>query len=143
MLEKILKAFLGDPSQRTLKEIQPYIDQVHAAEQALAGHSDAELRSETDGFRARLRTETQAKTQEREQLKAQAEAEADVDAKEVLYRQIDSLDSDILAEEERILLEILPKPLPCFAKRRAGFRTARSAFRPKIGTATCRGASTP
>ncbi|MGA0818718.1 MAG: preprotein translocase subunit SecA [Schleiferiaceae bacterium] len=109
MLEKILKAFLGDPSQRTLKEIQPYIDQVHAAEQALAGHSDAELRAETDGFRARLRTETQAKTQERDQLKAQAEAEADVDAKEALYRQIDSLDNDILAEEERILLEILPK----------------------------------
>ena len=38
-----------------------------------------------------------------------AEAEADVDAKEALYRQIDSLDKDILADEERILLEILPK----------------------------------
>ena len=109
MLDKILKVFLGDPSQRTLKEIQPYIDQVHAAEQALAGHSDAELRAETAGFRARLRTETEAKTQERDQLKAQAEAEADVDAKEALYRQIDSLDKDILADEERILLEILPK----------------------------------
>jgi len=109
MLDKILKVFLGDPSQRTLKEIQPYIDQVHAAEQALAGHSDAELRAETAAFRARLRTETEAKTLERDQLKTEAEAEADVDLKEALYRQIDRLDQDILADEEQILLEILPK----------------------------------
>ena len=109
MLDKILKVFLGDPSQRTLKEIQPYIDQVHRAEQALAGHTDAELRAETAGFRARLRTETEAKSAERDQLRIQAEAEQDVDAKEALYRQIDSLDKDILAEEERILLEILPQ----------------------------------
>ncbi|MFM8565505.1 MAG: preprotein translocase subunit SecA, partial [Bacteroidota bacterium] len=109
MLDKILKVFLGDPSQRTLKEIQPYIDQVHAAEQTLAGHTDAELRAETAGFRARLRTETEANSAERDQLRIQAEAEQDVDAKEALYRQIDSLDKDILAEEERILLELLPR----------------------------------
>ncbi|MEN9940466.1 MAG: preprotein translocase subunit SecA, partial [Bacteroidota bacterium] len=109
MLDKILKVFLGDPSQRTLKEIQPYIDQVHAAEQTLSGLTDRELRGETESFRARLRTETEVKAAERDQLRLQAESEVDVDAKEALYRQIDSLDKDILAEEERILLEILPR----------------------------------
>ena len=102
MLDKILKVFLGDPSQRTLKEIQPYIDQVHAAEQTLSGLTDRELRGETESFRARLRTETEVKAAERDQLRLQAESELDVDAKEALYRQIDSLDKDILAEEERI-----------------------------------------
>ena len=109
MLDKILKVFLGDPSQRTLKEVQPYIDQVHAAEQTLSGLTDRELRGETESFRARLRTETEVKAAERDQLRLQAESELDVDAKEALYRQIDSLDKDILAEEERILLEILPR----------------------------------
>ena len=66
MLDKILKVFLGDPSQRTLKEIQPYIDQVHAAEQTLSGLTDRELRGETESFHARLRTETEVKAAERD-----------------------------------------------------------------------------
>ena len=43
--------------------------------------ADAELRAETAGFRARLRTETEAKTQERDQLKSRlSAARARVDA---------------------------------------------------------------
>ena len=47
MIQKLLQKILGDKSQNDLKEIQPYIDKIHAAEQALSGLSPEALRAKT------------------------------------------------------------------------------------------------
>jgi preprotein translocase subunit SecA len=109
MLDKILKLFLGDTSKRTLSEINPIIDSVKAAESELQNKSDQALRAETEGFRQRLRAESEVQIAERDLLKIQADSEADVDAKDALYRQIDAIDQEVLAQEERILIELLPR----------------------------------
>ena len=109
MLDKILKLFLGDTSKRTLSEINPIIDSVKAAESELQNKSDQALRAETEGFRQRLRAESEVQIAERDLLKIQADSEADVDAKDALYRQIDAIDQEVLAQEERILMELLPR----------------------------------
>lgn len=109
MLDKILKLFLGDTSKRTLSEINPIIDSVKAAERELQNISDQALRAETEGFRQRLRAESEVQIAERDLLKIQADSEADVDAKDSLYRQIDAIDQEVLAQEERILIELLPR----------------------------------
>ncbi|MDP4774317.1 MAG: preprotein translocase subunit SecA, partial [Schleiferiaceae bacterium] len=109
MLDKILKLFLGDTSKRTLSEINPIIDSVKAAERELENISDQALRAETEGFRQRLRTASEVQIAERDLLKIQADSEVDVDAKDALYRQIDAIDQEVLAQEERILIELLPR----------------------------------
>ena len=109
MLDKILKLFLGDTSKRTLSEINPIIDSVKAAESELQNISDQALRAETEGFRQRLRAESEGQIAARDLLKIQADSEADVDAKDALYRQIDAIDQEVLAQEERILTELLPR----------------------------------
>ena len=109
MLDKILKLFLGDTSKRTLSEINPIIDSVKAAEHELQNISDQALRAETEGFRQRLRAASEVQIAERDLLKIQADSEVDVDAKDALYRQIDAIDQEVLAQEERILIELLPR----------------------------------
>ncbi len=109
MLDKILKLFLGDTSKRTLSEINPIIDSVKAAEHELQNISDQALRAETEGFRQRLRAASEVQIAERDLLKIQADSEVDVDAKDALYRQIDAIDQEVLALEERILIELLPR----------------------------------
>ena len=109
MLDKILKLFLGYTSKRTLSEINPIIDSVKAAEHELQNISDQALRAETEGFRQRLRAASEVQIAERDLLKIQADSEVDVDAKDALYRQIDAIDQEVLALEERILIELLPR----------------------------------
>jgi len=55
MIQKLLQKILGDKSQNDLKEIQPYIDKIHAAEQALRGLSPDALREKTAEFKAKSR----------------------------------------------------------------------------------------
>ena len=109
MLDKILKLFLGDTSKRTLSEINTIIDSVKAAEHELQNISDQALRAETEGFRQRLRAASEVQIAERDLLKIQAYSEVDVDAKDALYRQIDAIDQEVLALEERIIIELLPR----------------------------------
>ena len=52
MIQKLLQKILGDKSKNDLKEIQPYIDKIHAAEQALRGLSPDDLRGKTVEFKA-------------------------------------------------------------------------------------------
>ncbi|HAB31224.1 MAG TPA: hypothetical protein DCE13_01645, partial [Cryomorphaceae bacterium] len=91
MIQKLLQKILGDKSQNDLKEIQPYIDKIHAAEQALSGLSPEALRVKTAEFKARIQAASFAQTKEIEALKAQASVEKDMEAKERHYHQIDEL----------------------------------------------------
>ena len=109
MIQKLLQKILGDKSQNDLKEIQPYIDKIHAAEQALSGLSPEALRVKTAEFKARIQAASFAQTKEIEALKAQASVEKDMEAKERHYHQIDELTKSAIVSEEAVLEEILPE----------------------------------
>ncbi len=55
MFQAILKKILGTQNERTLKKIQPWVDQISALEPSMKALSDEALRSKTDEFRKRLR----------------------------------------------------------------------------------------
>ena len=109
MIQKLLQKILGDKSQNDLKEIQPYIDRIHAAEQALKGMNPEGLRAKTAEFKAKIKAASASQEAEIAQLKGQAENESDFEVKESLYTQIDELTKSAIVAEESVLEDILPE----------------------------------
>ncbi len=109
ILDSVLKVFVGDKSQKDVKEIQPKVELVKQAEKTIEGLSHDELRAKTIAFKNRIdeaRSEINAKI---EKLKDEANSVEDIDRKEDIYVEIDKLKDDAYAATEKILDEILPE----------------------------------
>ncbi|MEW7292644.1 preprotein translocase subunit SecA [Aquimarina sp. 2304DJ70-9] len=109
ILDSVLKVFVGDKSQKDVKEIQPKVELVKQAEKAIEGLSHDELRAKTIEFKNRIdqaRSEINAKI---EKLKDEANAVEDIDRKEDIYVEIDKLKDEAYQATEKILDEILPE----------------------------------
>ena len=111
MLKSLFKIFLGDKSSADMKEIQPTVDAVHAAEQSLTSLSPDGLRGKSAELKERINKHVEPLTNEVAELKTKAEAmsEADLDAKEAVFNQIDKIEDQINQELEVVLEEILPE----------------------------------
>lgn len=109
MLQKILKLFVGDKSERDIKEIQPIVDQIHAAEQGIKGIDAQGLREKTEAFKARLAADTEQERQVVAQLHEDVEKEEDFSAKDALYQALEDAEEALLQAEEKVLEAILPE----------------------------------
>ena len=94
--EILLKIFLGDKSSTDIKEIQPTVDSIHAAEQGMDALSADQLREKSTELKARINKHVESLQNEIEALKAKAATmpESDLDAKEAVFVQIDKLEED-------------------------------------------------
>jgi len=108
-INKILKVFVGDKSQKDIKEIQPLVDKIRKIEPTLANLSHDELRAKTTVFKARIADSISNINESIKSLKEEIEATADIDKKETLYASIDKLNEDAYEVTEQVLLEILPE----------------------------------
>src|SRR3989338_5813579 len=54
MLKKLVESIIGSKSERSLKTVQPVVDQINALEDEISKLTDAELRAKTDEFKERL-----------------------------------------------------------------------------------------
>ena len=54
-INSILKAFVGDKSQKDVKATQPYITKIKALEPAMAALSNDELRAKTAEFKEKIK----------------------------------------------------------------------------------------
>ncbi len=108
-INSILKAFVGDKSQKDVKAIQPFVNKVKEIEPTLAGLSHDALRAKTDEFKARIRAARAAQDEKITALRAEVESIADIDKKEDVYADIDALEKEAYEVSEKILLDILPE----------------------------------
>jgi len=108
-INKILKVFVGDKSQKDIKEIQPLVDKIRKIEPTLVNLSHDELRAKTVSFKAKIAESIKAINDSIKSLKEEIEATADIDKKETLYAEIDKLDNEAYEITEKVLLEILPE----------------------------------
>ncbi len=109
MLRNLLTKVVGDPNEKEIKRIQPFVAEINALEPEFQAMSDDDLRAETGRFRQRLQAETADLRQELADLQAQrAEAEdpADLDA---LKREIETVDQQLREAEVDLLEAILPR----------------------------------
>ena len=109
MIQKLLQKILGNKSEKDLKEIQPYVTKIHAAEQSIQGFTPDQLRLKTQEFKSKIKASSIAEQEEIIALKSEAEIETSFETKEKIYSKIDELTKVVIASENKVLDEILPE----------------------------------
>ncbi|MFM9985746.1 MAG: preprotein translocase subunit SecA [Flavobacteriales bacterium] len=110
-INKLLKKFIGDKSEKDLSEINPLVVKINEIGNGLTSISIDELR----GYSAKLKKQIADRIQESEEeisnLKAQAEGlpGTQLEQKETIFTQVDKLAKEIDQEIEKVLLEVLPE----------------------------------
>jgi preprotein translocase subunit SecA len=108
-INSILKAFVGDKSEKDVKAIQPIITKIKSFESVLQGLSHDQLRAKTTEFKQKIKQARAEKDAKIEKLKAEVEGITDVDAREEVYLQMDALEKEAYEISEKTLNEILPE----------------------------------
>ena len=108
-INSILKAFVGDKSQKDVKALQPYLAKIKALESSLSDISNDELRAKTNVFKEKIKQARSEKDTKIEVLKTEVEATEDIDKKEDIYASIDLLEKEAYDISEKTLMEILPE----------------------------------
>ncbi|MFC4740895.1 preprotein translocase subunit SecA [Flavobacterium ponti] len=108
-LNSILKAFVGDKSEKDIKAIQPLIAKSHTFEKALEALSHDELRAKTAEFKDKIKQARAEKDAKIATLKTDAENTIDIDAREDIYAAIDVLEAEAYEISEKVLNDILPE----------------------------------
>ena len=109
IINSILKAFVGDKSEKDVKAIQPLINKVKSFESALQALSHDELRAKTAEFKAKIQNARAEKDAKIASLKQDAEQTQDIDAREDIYAEIDKIEKEAYEISEKVLNEILPE----------------------------------
>lgn len=108
-INKILKVFVGDKSQKDIKEIKPLVDKIKKMEPTLVNLSHDDLRAKTDAFKAKIQDSISEINSNISTLKEEIDTTADIDKKEELYLKIDKLNEEAYVITEQVLLDILPE----------------------------------
>ncbi len=109
IINSILKAFVGDKSEKDVKAIQPLINKVKSFESALQVLSHDELRAKTAEFKAKIQNARAEKDAKIASLKQDAEQTQDIDSREDIYAEIDKIEKEAYEISEKVLNEILPE----------------------------------
>lgn len=108
-INSIIKAFVGDKSQKDVKALQPYLAKIKTFENALATLSNDELRAKTAFFKDKIKQARAEKDAKIASLKQEAESIEDIDKREDIYVDIDALEKEAYEISEKTLMEILPE----------------------------------
>lgn len=108
-INSILKAFVGDKSEKDVKSIMPIINKIKAYEEKLSALSHDELRAKTIYFKERIKEARADKDAKIASYKLEVEKTQDIDAREDIYASIDALEKEAYDISEKTLMEILPE----------------------------------
>ena len=108
-INSILKAFVGDKSQKDVKAIQPLVVKIKSFESALMALSHDELRAKTVTFKEKIKQARAEKDAKIAELKLKAENTIDIDDREDIYNAMDALEREAYEISEKVLMEILPE----------------------------------
>jgi len=106
VLELIGKMF-GNKSDRDMKAIMPYVDQVKDAYETIQSLSNDELRAKTEEIKKHIANSVETEKAHITQLKASIE-NLSIDEREKVYHEIDKTEKSIKAKYEDVLMEVLP-----------------------------------
>ncbi|HNX80094.1 MAG TPA: preprotein translocase subunit SecA, partial [Prolixibacteraceae bacterium] len=106
-VNKILGMFLGNKSDKDIKEILPLLDDIKKEYARITGLTNDELRKETFRLKEIIKERTKAEEDEIASLKIKVE-EIDIQESEKIYERIDKLEDAIIHKLEETLNEILP-----------------------------------
>ncbi|WP_298488262.1 preprotein translocase subunit SecA [uncultured Maribacter sp.] len=108
-INSILKVFVGDKSEKDVKELQPIIKQVKSFEAALENLSHDELRAKTTEFKNKIKENCSDITSKINALTEEVNESTDIDKNEDIYAEIDKLKEEAYKISEDTLNDILPE----------------------------------
>jgi preprotein translocase subunit SecA len=110
LIKSISKLMGGSKSERDVKEIQPFVDEILSIYPGLSTLSNDQLRNKTTEFRKKINDYISEEQKEINELKAEAEnPETDIENQESIFNQIDEIEKKMLKKIEEVLEEILPE----------------------------------
>ena len=108
-INSVLKAFVGDKSQKDVKGLQPIVNQIKSFETALEGLTHDQLRNKTLEFKAKIKENRKDLDDQIAQLEEEVKASTDIDKNEDIYTEIDRLKEEAYKLSENTLNDILPE----------------------------------
>ena len=110
MFEFLNKLF-GSKSDRDVKSMMPYIEEIHKITEELKNLSNDELRERSNNLKLRIKEYIKEEADEIKSLKESIEKNPDVSNEEKLttYKEIERLEKVETKKIEEVLLEILPE----------------------------------
>ena len=106
-INKFLSKLFGNKSTRDMKLIQPWVEKVKAAYPAMQALDNDALRAKTKELQASIQSSANDLKEKIEELKAKIE-ETPIEDREVIFNQIDKLETQVLDRMEDALTEALP-----------------------------------
>ena len=104
----IITKLFGNKSQKDMKAIMPYVEQVKAVYNQIDGLSDDELRDKSAALMSRLQEAVADKKSRILALKSNIET-IEIDQREKVYNEIDHLEKEVLDIYDKTLMNILPE----------------------------------
>jgi preprotein translocase subunit SecA len=108
-INSIIKAFVGDKSQKDVKALQPYLEKIKTFENGLIALTNDELRARTFFFKEKIKLNRAGIDAKIAALKVEVEGIEDIDKREDVYEEMDALEKEAYELSEKTLLEILPE----------------------------------
>ncbi len=108
-INSIIKAFVGDKSEKDVKSLQSTVAKVKSFETDLQSLSHDALRAKTYYFKNKIQEARAEKDAKIASLKQEVETISDIDKREDIYVQIDALEKEAYEISEKVLQEILPE----------------------------------
>lgn len=109
LLDSVLKVFVGDKSKKDIKQLQPIVNKILHFEPELEQLDFDQLRQKTVEFKEKIAAAKADTLAEIAALKEKAEKEEDIDQRELIYNEIDQLETVIYEQGEAVLNEIMPE----------------------------------
>lgn len=108
-INSVLKAFVGDKSQKDVKALQPLVKEIKSFETSLENLSHDELRNKTAEFKARIKKDRSDLDTQIAELEEEVKASTDIDKNEDIYSEIDRLKEEAYSISEKTLNDLLPE----------------------------------
>lgn len=109
IINSILKAFVGDKSQKDVKAIRPIVDKINQYYSSFEGLTNDELREKTISFKERIKQSRSDQDAKIASYREELEKTTDIDKRETIYASIDTLEKEAYTLSEKALMEILPE----------------------------------
>lgn len=109
IINSILKAFVGDKSQKDVKAIRPIVDKINQYYSSFEGLTNDELREKTISFKEKIKQSRVEQDTKIASYREELEKTTDIDKRETIYASIDTLEKEAYTLSEKALMDILPE----------------------------------
>ena len=108
IVNSLLKVFLGDKSGKDLKKLTPLVDDINIEFDKLSAISNDQLRNKTIEFKGIISEQTSDINKSILDLNKKISNETSNTQKEILFKEVETLENDLISKKAEILNDLLP-----------------------------------